>query len=730
MNSNRDVQTALLHHQAGRLDLAENIYRKVLASDPNHSDALHLMGAIAGQRGRFEEGIELLQKAISVQPNYFQAIRNLAALLAQAGRYEDSVSMFRKAIELVPEDAALHNDLGTVLERLDRTDEAIAMFTTAAELDPIFADALKNLCHALRKNGMAAEAVEAGSKAITIAPSSADARFELGKALVAARRPQDALQEFREAIRCKPDYMAAFEEIGKTFAQMQKFDEAVAVMQRAIELQPDQAGLHIILGSILGGAERHLDALLQFREAVRIKPDSLEAHVNAAIALAKLKRFEEALEHHIRAAAIDANAAITHEAAAEIAMGQLDAKTAVEHYRDACAADPTLVSSLTGLGLALRSSGKFDEAQAAFRKALQLDPSLVSIYDNMVRTGMRLFADSEIEQLTRVLKEAEAEAEEQVAAEFALGKILDEKERFDEAFQHYAIGNLMQRKRREARGNYYDPGKYREMVDQMIETLTPAYFAERRGWGDPSELPVFIVGMPRSGTTLAHQIVASHPQVHGGGERGDMRKIAGFLGGGDLREAALSWKKSPVAEAALKQIQEYRKIAPSAARFVDKMPNNVVFCAIIALLFPQARIIFCRRDPRDTCLSCYFQNFPDGLPFATDLTHCGLHNVETYRLMDHWLQALPLRMMELHYESVVDDLEGQARRLIDFLGLPWDPACLEFQKAKTAVLTCSVWQVRQPIYNSSVGRWRKYESHLGPLLKALETLPKDGLTAD
>jgi len=210
--------------------------------------------------------------------------------------------------------------------------------------------------------------------------------------------------------------------------------------------------------------------------------------------------------------------------------------------------------------------------------------------------------------------------------------------------------------------------------------------------------------------------------VHGAGELADIQHIAGSMGGSDAKSAALGWRRNAVTEAAARHLKRLSGLNASATRIVDKQPGNVLFLGLIPLLFPRARIIICRRDPRDTCLSCYFQNFTSSL-FAFDLAHCGHQQVHVYRLMDHWLRALPVPMLEVQYEEMVGDLDGQSRRLIDFLGLPWDPACLEFHRAKTAVLTFSAWQVRQPIYSRSVGRWRNYERHLGPLFKALGDIP-------
>ena len=231
--------------------------------------------------------------------------------------------------------------------------------------------------------------------------------------------------------------------------------------------------------------------------------------------------------------------------------------------------------------------------------------------------------------------------------------------------------------------------------------------------------------MPRSGTTLVQQIAAGHPLVHGAGELQAVSQIATELGGADLDAAVARWNPDSIKQAANRHLDRLQSLNSNASRIIDKTPGNLHLLGLIALLFPFARVILCRRDPRNTCLSCYFQAFAGGATFSSDLRHCGHYQLENDRLMDHWIRVRPLVMLEVQYEKVVADLESQSRRLIDFLGLPWDSACLEFHRAKTTVLTPSVWQVRQPIYQRSVGRWRHYERHLGPLLESLNLTARE-----
>jgi hypothetical protein len=274
----------------------------------------------------------------------------------------------------------------------------------------------------------------------------------------------------------------------------------------------------------------------------------------------------------------------------------------------------------------------------------------------------------------------------------------------------------------------FDPCAHQAGVDQLIRTFDAVYFRRVRGFGISSELPLFIVGMPRSGTTLVEQIVASHPQVFGAGELRDVERIALSLAahlGNDVGYPSCLAKAPAEAVRAMAERHLHRltALAGGSVRIVDKMPTNYLHLGLIATLFPQARIIHCRRGPLDTCVSCYFSYFR-GLPFAWDLEELGRYHRSYDSLMAHWKAVLPLPVLDVSYEELVDNQEAISRRLMEFCGLDWDERCLAFHETPRPVHTASTMQVRQPIYKSSVGRWRRYEAHLQPLVRALSGPPE------
>jgi hypothetical protein len=297
---------------------------------------------------------------------------------------------------------------------------------------------------------------------------------------------------------------------------------------------------------------------------------------------------------------------------------------------------------------------------------------------------------------------------ERVEMLFALGGIEDRAGRYEAAFRHFSEANALLRAAQQRAGLQFDRAKLTRDVDKLIAAFTPEVFGNVAGWGDPAEAPVFIVGMPRAGSTLFEQIAASHSAVFGAGERFEMALPARRVG--QMPNAL--WTPMSLRENAAVYLAPLQALAGGAARIVDKMPDNIFMLGLIAAMLPNARVIFCERDARDTAISCFFQNFAQPIAFDTDLGDCAFRGREIARLTAHWQKVLPLRWTVMNYEKLLGDLEGESRRLIGFLGLEWEEQCLRFHESTRAVRTASWAQVRQPLYQGSAGRWRNYEAQL------------------
>jgi len=486
-----------------------------------------------------------------------------------------------------------------------------------------------------------------------------------------------------------PDSGFAWKVLGAAL-QIQGKD-SLAALQKAAELLPGDAVAHYNLGNILHERGRLNEAEASYRRALKIEPDGADTHTNLGKTLQDMGR-----------------------------IGEAEAS-----YRRALQIKPDHAEAHNNLGETLMESGRLDEAEASLRRALQIRPDYVKVRLSLASVRKVKADDENLAALIAADEAAHNSAtplpgEDAVCLHFALGKCHDDIGEYEKAFPHFLEGNRLKRATFD-----YDPDETARRIDSIMRNFDMATMDRLRG-GDPSHLPVFILGMPRSGTTLVEQIISSYPGVHGAGELPDLkaimrRNVAGVAFPDSLRLL----DRAQLAAWGADYVAGLQRRAPDARRITDKMPANFLAVGLIHLMLPNAKIIHVNRDPVDTCLSCFTQLFKEGQEFSYDLAELGRYYVDYARLMEHWRRVLPEgAFLDVRYEDIVADQEAQARRLIEYCGLEWNDACLDFHQNKRAVRTASMTQVRQPIYESSVERWRRYKKFLGPLLDALgETTP-------
>jgi tetratricopeptide (TPR) repeat protein len=385
--------------------------------------------------------------------------------------------------------------------------------------------------------------------------------------------------------------------------------------------------------------------------------------------------------------------------------------------------DPILLGSKAEC---LFTTGEIDRAFDTLKPALEAGVVHISLALGLARIASRVKEEPQaIALLEQCLDRHELPPIVRADALFQLGDLLDRVGQYDRAFEVFVQAN-------QQRQVPFDPKLFSQSIDELIRTWTSMRIRQLPhckirsggGAGATSEGPVFIVGMPRSGTSLVEQILASHPQVHGAGELNNIPKLVHDWQGDLSGVVSVMTDLEPLTQQAVddearKYLDQIRRLAPRAARVTDKMPLNFLHLGLISLLFHNAVVIHCVRDPLDTCLSCFFHNFGGNNPFAYDLTHLGHFYRDYQRIMRHWREVLDIPMLDVVYEDLVMEQEAVSRRMVEFIGLDWNEACLQFHENKRVVLTMSNDQVRRPMYNSSVGRWRKHEKHLSPLKEAL-----------
>jgi tetratricopeptide (TPR) repeat protein len=523
------------------------------------------------------------------------------------------------------------------------------------------------------------------------APPDTEAERRFATATAALRRGDLAEAErlCRALLKSRPKEPALLELLGAVLMQKGENPAAVQEMHRAIEAGLRTAGIHNNLAIVLERLGRNDEAVAAARTAARLKPQQAALQVNLANRLRNAGQIAESIEAYGRALALD----------------------------------PDMVTAHVGLGNAYGALGEREAAVQQFHKALERRPGHVHAFYHLALTAKagELAVDAALAESFRARAEQGAfERHEAALAHNALGHVFDRQGDYDRAFRHFRAANEARRAERAAQHRRYDAEAQTRQVDQLIEAFPAREFAGRRTPAAPDRRSIFIVGMPRSGTTLVEQILSAHSEVAAGGELLEMAAIAAGLTGGPAAPSKL-------AQAELDALAEryravLRRIDPDAARVTDKLPQNFLNLGLVAWLFPEASVVHCRRDPLDTCLSCYFQHFAQGNAFADDLADLGAFYRDYRRLMDHWRDVLPLRLVEVDYESLVRSPEAQIRRLLEGLDLGWQATCLDFAGSRDPVLTASQWQVRQPISTRPIERWRRYREHLGPLIDALGDL--------
>ncbi len=480
-------------------------------------------------------------------------------------------------------------------------------------------------------------------------------------------------------------------------------------------------------------ATRVDSAISLYERALFLRPDSVDAHNNLGVAIMAKGRLDEAVAHYERALALDANhvKAHTNLGIALSAQGKVD--QAAAHHERALAIDPQYAHAHVELGNVFKYRGRFDEAAAEYERAIAIRPDYAEAHYALTDIKTLHPGDAELSALEALAARDDLPADQTLMIHFALFKAFEDCKDFPRAFEHLRKGNDSKRRLIE-----YDEPHTAQFFKRLAAVFDRGLLDRFQGEGDPSSVPIFIVGMPRSGSSLIEQILASHPQIHGAGELWDLEAAARIvltasLGTSD-RQLGYPECVPELGGAALRRMgQTYLGRLPTVAdgttRIVDKMPGNYLRIGLIRMILPNARIIHTMRDPVDNCLSSYSKLFGMGHQFSYDLAELGRYYRGYSEMMAHWRSVLPPgAMLDVPYEAVVDDLEGQARRLIEYCGLPWDDRCLSFHKTSATVSrTASAAQVRQPLFRTSVQRWRKYEAGLGPLLRELgDLVPADG----
>lgn len=671
---------------AGRATGAEQLFRITPPVEPWHTGIPSARVFIDFETSRYDFAAEARGQATLVEegdPSYHYLLGNS---LRGQGRIADAAAQYERALILKPDYAEAHNNLGAILNEQGRRDDAATHYERALAIRPGYADVHSNLGLLRATQGRVADATAHYQRALELNPRHGNAHYNLALLMATQGRTTEAIPHFESALELNPDHINAHHGLGAALLAEGRSVEAAAHFERALELNPAHADLHSNLGVALMAQGRAIEAAAHFERALALQPGHADVHCNLGTALAAQGRTAEAAAHLARSLDLDPSQANAHNS----------------------------------LGNICKDDGNFDDAMAHYTRAIAIRPDHGEAHFN--RSELKSFhsGDADLAAMEALARRTDLSVNKALHIHFALAKAIEDTGDHARCLQHLHRANALKR------GQIaYDEVRALDLVRRIAAVFSRGLLDRFEGQGDPSRAPIFVLGMPRSGSTLIEQILASHPRIQGGGELPHLEAAADAI----LHSRAGYPDCVPSLDAAtLRQIgQSYLSRLPTLAggkvRIVDKLPGNFLNIGLIRLFLPNARIIHTMRHPVDTCVSCYSKLFSSGHHYTYDLAELGRFYRGYRELMAHWRSVLPPgAMLDVAYEDVVDDLEGQARRLIDYCGLPWDDRCLSFHETRRPVLTASAIQVRQPIFRSSLERWRKYEAGIAPLLDELGEL--------
>jgi len=647
-------------------EVAEASYDPELSAGARHHEA-----------GRFREAEQLYRRVLQRDPNNAEALNLLGVLAAQAGHARDAKDLMAKSVAIDPNNPEFHHNLALVYQGTGDGDEAIKSYRRAVELRPEYGDAWLNLGGMLLNRGESVEAEQCSRHAARIAPENPVAHHNLGAALLVRQIHQDAEPCFREALRLKPDYAEALNGLGVAQSGQGRFHEAMESFGQALALRPGYAEAHNALGHALFEQDRLEEAEAEVRKALAASPDLVQARVN----LANIKTEQENLEE---------------------ALGL---------YEEVLQDQPAHAAAMAGKAGVLARQGRHDEAARIvlpFADARSLPHPMIAIYAQLARHAGK--QQEALDLLQGIELSGPAMASAQRDLHFALGDVLDDLGQCDRAFDHFTAANAL-------RPTDHDPQDIAAKTDRIIAFFDAERLADlpraRERPDLPSDSPVFLVGAPGSGIGTIEESLARHPRIHAAGALRDLIHVAADFGlsfqGADSDAHGSLPDEDSLTAASERYLQGLQARAGGASRVIDALPYNFERLGLIALLFPRARVVHCRRDPLDSCLSCYFRSFPRGNFQTFDLRHLGHFHRQYERLMAHWRQVLDLAVLDVSYEDYAEDPERVCRDILGFLELDWDPACAPSHAPDRAPDRAL----------EAVGRWRNYEKQLAPLREAL-----------
>ncbi len=777
------LKLAREHHLVGNFIIAERTYYDILNSFPENPTANHLLGALYFQIGSTDKALHYMEESIRIAPDEVAYLSNYGSALNIAGRYDDAITTFnrilelspdnldalarkastewqmgqhiqaeqtaRKLLELAPDSIDGMTNLALALTKQKKYDAAHKVWIKASETHPDEWIIWSNWANMLREAGKLKHAKEAIDKAIALAPKNVDvlnnagcilrdlgeydkaiktlreatnispkyyqAHYNLALAYSDSGNYNDAAIAAHYAVDFNPEYIDGYNALCSSLIELGEFNRAHYAAQRAVQIDPENTEALVNLAEVLYLSNKFDDGHAALKLALAREPDNASAFLKLCNIYERLDEAELALDAINKAIELEPERAVflTRKASLLHIMNRID--EALEAIDQAIKHTPSFLLNLISKAEILIAVNRLDEAQEIIEDVIKRNPDYPHAYFTLAE--LKRFESENDPNFQKLLSFRNHEKKMSTAAAssmyFTIGNAYEKMKQYDKAFENYDTANAIRR-----RSLAYDVEKTIAGYTSIREDFTPELFELAKGLGCESDSPIFIVGVPRSGTTLTEQIISSHPDVFGAGELSDLSRIRrkyDSITPENIKEFGELYVES--SRAYIKG-GEFKHVS-------DKMPGNFKAIGCIAAALPNAKIIHCRRNPIDTCLSNYKQNFLTGQFWSYNLEEMADEYQRYLDLMAYWDEVLPGKVFHINYEDTVSDLETQARALIDHIGLEWNDACLAPHKQERAIITASKMQVTKPVYTSSIQKWKRFEKQLQPLVRKL--LPEEAL---
>ena len=630
----------------------------------------NILGAGHKGLGQIEMALQAFIMVTKLKPNYVDGINNMGVAFQEQGKLDDAIEAYSKALSIKPEYAEAHNNMGNALKEQGKLDDAIEAYKNALLTKPDYAEAHNNMGVAFQEQGKLDDAIEAYSKALLIKPDYVNAYFNLGNIFSEQGKLDDAIEAYKNALLTKPDYAEVYNNMGITLQEQGKLGDAIEVYSKALSIKPDYAEVHNNMGNVLKDQGKLDDAIEAYSKALLIKPDYANACLNMGNVLKE--------------------------------QGKLD--DAIEVYKNALLKKPDYAEVLNNMGVIFQEQGSLGNAIKVFNKALSIKSDYAEAHRNLSTIIRYKLNDPQINTLIKLLKRNDIKGDARCHLHYAYAKMNDDLGNLNAAFENYVAGGKLRKKLLS-----YDLEQDKLIFDQIKSTapilknilikepIKPCYIT-----------PIFILGMPRSGTTLVEQIISSHSEVQGAGELGFLHSFGDPIGRGNEAinsDNILKFRKT--------YLHELQKVSNGKCLVTDKMPSNFLYLGLIMKALPEAKVIHVKRDPAATCWSNFKHYFnANGLGYSWNLNDV-VNYFGMYRdLMNIWNNLYGDKIYHLDYDRLTLEPECETRKLIKRCDLNWEEACLSPQENKRSVSTASQQQVRERIYTGSSAAWRKFESHL------------------